>query len=192
MIIDQQHLHRRGQIGRRIDPALGEIAGDIGGPERDEQQRAGLDHQQRRQPQAAEHDGEGIQQIHRRIELAEDGERGDKPGRDRHQLDDEGVAQHRGQQPDREPGQPELGGDHQQIAAARPGRVIHHHAGDDHQQGEHRRRGAAHHDAGEVPERQRPVHRQRCHVDAVANPGFRGIGDAGRSQDQAELQVEPG
>ena len=111
---------------------------------------------------------------------------------DRHQLDDEGVAQHRGHEPDRKPGQPELGGDHQQIAAARPGRVIHHHAGDDHQQGEHRRRGARDHHPDEVPERQRPAHRQRRHVDAVANRGFRRIGDAGRGQDQAELQVEPG
>ena len=58
----------------------------------------------------------------RRIELAEDAQRRDEPCRYRHQLDDEGVADHRGHEPDHEPRQRQLGGDHQQVAAARPGR----------------------------------------------------------------------
>ncbi|MEY9767366.1 hypothetical protein ABH988_008151 [Bradyrhizobium ottawaense] len=147
------------QVGGCVDPALGKIARDVGEPQRDQQERAGLEDQQRGQPETTEHDRVGIEQVDRRIELAEDRERGEKPRRDRHQADDEGIAQHRGHQPDHEPGEAQLGGDHQQIGAARPGRVVHHHARDDHEQSEHCRRGAGEHHPGEVPERQRPAHR---------------------------------
>ena len=73
-----------------------EIAGDIGQPQRHHQQHAELDQQQRRQPQAAEHDRNRVQRIDGRIELAEDAQRRDHPCRQRHQADDEVVADHRG------------------------------------------------------------------------------------------------
>jgi hypothetical protein len=58
--LDQQHLDRRRQVGGLGDPAFDEIAGDVGQPQRHDQQRAELDQQQRRQPQAAEHDRDRI------------------------------------------------------------------------------------------------------------------------------------
>ena len=70
-----------------------------------DQQRAELDQQQRRQPQAAEHDRNRVQRLDGRLELADDAQRRDQPGRQRHQPDDEGVADHRGNEPDDQPGE---------------------------------------------------------------------------------------
>ena len=61
----------------------------------------------------------------------------------------------------------------------------------DHEDRKHRGRRAADQHADEMPQRQRPAHRQRGHVDPRADRRIRRIGDAGGGQDQPELQIEP-
>ena len=102
------------------------------------------------------------------------------------------VADHRGHEADHQPGQRQLGGDRQQIAAARPGRMPHRDARHDHQHREHRGRGVADQHAHEHPQRRRPAHRERGQVDPRADRGAGGECDPGAGQDQAELQIEPG
>ena len=190
--LDQQHLDRRRQVGGAVDPALGKIAGDIGQPQRDDQECAELDQEQGCEPQSAQHDRNRIQCLHRGLELTDDAQRGDKPSRERHHPHDEGVADDRCHKPDDKPRHRQLGGNHEQIAAARPGRMIHDDARDDHQDGEHRGGCAGDQYADEVPHRQRPAHCERSHVDTRVNRGIRRVGHSGAGQHQAELQVEPG
>ena len=133
-----------------------------------------------------------IQQLHRRVELADDAQRCDQPRRHRHQPDDEGVADNRGGQPDDQPGQRQLGRHHEHVAAARPGRVVHDDARSDQHDREYRGGCGGDQHAGEVTQGQRPAHRERSHVDTRADGGIDRIGDAGGGQHQAELQIEPG
>ena len=190
--LHQQNLDRRRQVGRLIDAVFGKIAGDVGEPERCDQEQAELDHDQRRQPQSAQNDRNRIQRIDRRIELVDDAQRRDQPRRQRYQFDQERVADNRGHKPDDQPGQREFGRDHQHVAAARPGRMEHRDARGNDQNRKHDGREACHQHMGEVPQRQRPSIGERVVIDARLKRSVGGECDSGRGQDQAELQVEPG
>ena len=190
--LDQQHLDRRRQVAGPGDPAFDEIAGDVGQPQRHDQQHAELDQHQRRQPQAAEHDRDRIERIDRRLELADDAERRDQPCRQRHQADDEFVADHRGDEADDQPGQRELGGDRRADSCGSARSTATSRRVPRHQHGEYRGRGAGDQHPGEhaaaAPASPSPARSCRPERDRRA----RGERDPGAGQDQAELQIEPG
>ena len=158
-----------------------------------DQQRAELDQEQRRQPQAAEHDRNRVQHLDRRLELAEDAQRRDRSMPTATPADDEGVADHRGDEPDDQPGQRQLGGDREQVAAARPGRC------------QHDRRApaiisTANTAVGALPTSTRMNRRNgsgqpiasEVDIDLGADRRAGGEGDARGGQNQPELQIEPG
>ena len=154
---------------------------------------AELDHEQRRQPQSAEHDRDRVERVDRRIKLADDAQRRHQPRRQRHQADDEGVANDRGHEPDDQPGERELGGDHRadSCGSARSNGTSTTRASD-HQHREHRGRKRCRPARARTAAAARPAHRERGHVDPRANRRAGGKGDPGGGQDQAELQIEPG
>ena len=73
----EQHLDRRRQPADVLDAAVEEVAGRGRGPQRHRQQHRGLEHQQRRDPQAADQDGARVERRHRVVEQAEDAQRRD-------------------------------------------------------------------------------------------------------------------
>ena len=107
--------------------------------------------------------------------------------------DDEGVADHRGDQADRRARPAPAWRRPQQIAAARPGRHHHRDARDPHQQREHAVGTLATSTRRNMPQRRRPAHRRASSCRPARGPRRRrGKGDSGTGQHQAELEIEPG
>ena len=115
----EQHLDRRREVLVAPQPPVEEVAGGARGPQRQQQQRRGLERQQRGDPQSADDDAGGVQRVAiTSVQQAEDAERRDRPGDDRHHAIDELVADQARQHRDHDPGGGEAGGDPDQVCPA--------------------------------------------------------------------------
>ncbi len=106
----------RSSIGAQ--PRVEEVAQRDRAPQRDQEQRRGLEREQRRDPQAADHDAGAVEPGDHLVEQADDAERRDRPRDDRHHAVEERVADQARGDRDHHPGGREAGGDADQVGAA--------------------------------------------------------------------------
>ncbi len=186
-----QHLDGRSEIGCGAYAPLKEVAGSVCRPQREQQQDGGLDDQERRHPQAADHHAHRVERCLHRMQQAEDAERGDRPGRYRHQPVGELVADEAGDQSDHHPGGGEAGGDAEQVRAARPGQRLHRRMHQRHHHHEDEGGEIGQHVTGELAQQRRPAHGHRREMNAVADQRRGQISGDGGEQNQADLDEQP-